>query len=513
MRRVMPVHPGCGTGSSQAPRKTPGRRRHRTALRSLVAGLFFAATAFTTTAMGASMAGHGDLLERPFAIYAEVLRSPRVLLDGLPFSLPLIAFLLAHESGHWIACRRRGLDAGPPFFLPAPNLIGTFGAFLRVRSPLRSRGEVVEVGAAGPLLGLAVCLPLLVAGVRQAVVVGVPTGFSRACLGPADLPLGRPVLLRLVVHVVHGPLAPGTALRLGPAGVAAWFGLLVTTLNLFPAGQLDGGHVVYGLAPRWHRTVSWIVFGVAVGLGLLAWVGWFVWSAVIAVMRGRHPPVPEPSPPSARARVAGILCLLAFPLCVAPVPLRLEVPRVSLPGGGDPHAPLAVHVHRNRAEPVRAKDDGVRSPEPLDDLGLRMTPWVVQAHRDEDGPGVDRPDEGRGARGAAAVVARLQDGRPFDSVPYEFSLAPRLQIAGEEDPRPASSHSDPQDEGCVVVLQRRRPWRPQDLHPEAARLQEVAFLQVPYRHPPSRRLPGRILPARARPVPEGPPDRPDLERP
>jgi len=286
--------------------------------------LLFLATALTTTTMGSAMAGPGDaFLENPFAPYAELVRAPWLLLRGLSFSVPLLAILLAHEMGHYGACRRYRMRATLPHFLPAPTLIGTFGAFIRIRSPIAGRRELIVVGAAGPLLGLAVCIPVLFLGMPGCETVVVPDEVAGCLLGPGDIPFGRPLILCPILDLWFGPLGAGEALRLGPAALAGWFGLLVTALNLFPAGQLDGGHVVYGLAPRWHRPVSWAMLLVVLFLGVFFWPGWLFWGLVMAVMGARHPRVYDEALPPLAIRGVGALCLLLFPLCLTPMPIRL----------------------------------------------------------------------------------------------------------------------------------------------------------------------------------------------
>jgi membrane-associated protease RseP (regulator of RpoE activity) len=291
--------------------------------RVLLPALLLALTALTTTAMGAAMAGPHGVLDNPFGIYPRIARHPRLLFDGLTFSVPLLGILLAHELGHYLACRRRCLQATLPYFLPAPTLVGTFGAFIRIRSPLTGRRDLMEVAAGGPLLGFLVCLPVLVLGVAGCRNVAVDPEWTGVLLGPDGVVFGAPLLMKALLWFRFGSMEPGAAVQLGPVALAGWFGLLITAMNLFPAGQLDGGHVVYALAPRRHRWVSWGVLVAVLLMGAFLWVGWLVWGIVLAVMGPRHPAVADPAPPPGTHVTAGWLCLVLFVLCLTPVPILI----------------------------------------------------------------------------------------------------------------------------------------------------------------------------------------------
>jgi membrane-associated protease RseP (regulator of RpoE activity) len=165
--------------------------------------------------------------------------------DGLLLMTALMSILLAHEMGHYVACRHYRVDATLPFFLPVPviSLVGTLGAFIRIRSRFPNRRALFDIGIAGPLAGFAVCLPVLVLGLREARVL--PT--------PSDSPLlefADPLLMQWTISWIKGAIPEGHTVFIGPLGLAAWFGLLVTALNLIPVGQLDGGHVTYALFGR-----------------------------------------------------------------------------------------------------------------------------------------------------------------------------------------------------------------------------------------------------------------------
>ncbi len=238
--------------------------------------------------------------------------------DGLLLVVGLLSILLAHEMGHYLAARRYGVDATLPFFIPFPvplfTLVGTFGAFIRIRSPIPNRKALFDIGVAGPLAGFVVCLPVLWIGIAQAAVV--PSNAAGV-----GIPLGDPLLFQWVAHLVRGAPLPGTTLELGPLGLAAWFGLLVTALNLMPIGQLDGGHVTYALLGKRAHKISIVGSWVAVAL-IYFGPSWIVWAILMRVLGRRHPPTLDDaaSVGSGRAWV-GLLALLVFAVSFVPDPI------------------------------------------------------------------------------------------------------------------------------------------------------------------------------------------------
>lgn len=297
--------------------------------------LLFLLTLLSTTLSGALFAGRDALLWREVPLGPWVLPLPgRILpaqlVPGLWFSLPLLGVLLAHELGHYLVARRRGLDVSPPYFLPAPlplNLIGTFGAFIRLRSPMINRALLLDVGAAGPLASFVLSLPLAAVGLRLSVVgesvYDTPTRFL-VPLGTEDaLPVGG----SLAFHALAGVFAPGAGtVVLHPLALAAWLGLFVTALNLFPLSQLDGGHVLFALAGRRQRLAALAFLATLLLLGL-RWPGWWLWAGLVLVVgRGSvaHPPVFDPHYPlsPARRRIAWA-CIAMLALSFVPVPFAL----------------------------------------------------------------------------------------------------------------------------------------------------------------------------------------------
>lgn len=290
------------------------------------------ATLASTTFAGALLAGYAPdpwiLPLGPLEVPLPAELSVAGMARGLSFSLPLLAILLAHEMGHYVLARRRMLDASPPWFVPVPwllSLIGTLGAFIRLRSPLPGRAALLDVGAAGPLAGALVALPVTAAGLALSTPAprllydGAPAVFL-AVDGAPQLVLGQSLLFKMLAAA----FAPDgvTSLLLHPTALAGWVGLLFTTLNLLPVSQLDGGHVVYALVGGRQRWIGAAMLAALLALGF-AWPGWWLWAGLILVVgRGRlaHPPVLDDAFPLDPARRAvAWACIALFLLTFVPV--------------------------------------------------------------------------------------------------------------------------------------------------------------------------------------------------
>ena len=248
-----------------------------------------------------------------------------VLAGGSLYALCTILILGSHEMGHYLYCRRYGVDATLPYFLPAPPpfLFGTFGAVIRMHPPIPGRRALFDIGIAGPIAGFLAALPVLVYGVATSVVVPMPTDTT------AFLEFGDPLLITLFTRAIHGSLPEGSTLLMSPALMAGWFGLLVTAMNLFPVGQLDGGHVSFALSSRTHRAIARIVatamlFLVIGGLALQIVNAWSLWSIVLLFLsRFRHPPVEAADEPLGPARIAlAVSAAVIFAVSFMPVPLH-----------------------------------------------------------------------------------------------------------------------------------------------------------------------------------------------
>ncbi len=267
------------------------------------------------------------------------------VLDGVAFSLCLVAILGSHEMGHWWLARWHGVDASLPYFIPLPHLgFGTLGAVIRIRSRIPTRNALVDIGAAGPLAGFVVALLVLLWGYAHATLVDVPVlasvfpphesafGVLRLLLAghPPDVigqSFGDNLLTLLLQRLLVGPLPEGKDVLANPYIVAGWFGCLVTTLNLFPIGQLDGGHLAFANLGR--RAVG---LGKLAALGLLGLVlffnvSWLVWLLVASLVVGfRHPEVERPEEPlDGRRLLLCMACLVVFLLCLTPSPVQLQM--------------------------------------------------------------------------------------------------------------------------------------------------------------------------------------------
>jgi membrane-associated protease RseP (regulator of RpoE activity) len=259
---------------------------------------------------------------------AYALGHPSFIFEGLKFSASLMAILLAHEAGHYIACRRYRVDATLPFFipLPPPFIAGTLGAFIKIKSPIPTRRALFDIGVAGPLAGFVVIVPVALA----ALLTAAPSTAGPLAADTVVVFFNDPLLLRLLAGAVGLADLPGIAPN--PFYFAAWIGLLVTSLNLLPVGQLDGGHAVYALfGRRVHARTGQLAFA---GMLMLAPLGWlwhgapsgFLYAALLFVMlRVRHPEAGDEGEPLGRLRLTvAFLTLAVFLLCFLPFPLTIR---------------------------------------------------------------------------------------------------------------------------------------------------------------------------------------------
>src|ERR1700742_698712 len=228
---------------------------------------------------------------------------------GIPFSACLLGILTAHEFGHYVLCVRRKVFATLPFFIPAPTLIGTMGAFIRITSPIRSRIDLFDIGIAGPIAGFVVAVPVLVSGLLHSkLLIGAAADAAKiaATKGPnvdgSSIILGLPLIFHLIQWMLTALGSKAAVaqialpnLYLHPIAVAAWAGMFATAMNLLPGGQLDGGHIVFAVNPRWHRPVSLLSIVVLLPLGWFYWTGWIIW-AIVLRFTGHHPDVPTHPP-------------------------------------------------------------------------------------------------------------------------------------------------------------------------------------------------------------------------
>jgi membrane-associated protease RseP (regulator of RpoE activity) len=310
----------------------PGSREPRAIFRDGIPPLnlaLFAITLLTTTMAGAYMAGADVALRHPFASLAG-------LASGLSFSLPLMAILLAHEMGHYVTARRNDVNTSLPYFIPAPFpswfFIGTFGAFIRLRQMPPTRRVMFDIGAAGPWAGMMIALPCVMLGLHLSDIQPLTQGSG-------GLELGNSLLFYGLSRWMLGVNPDLVNVNLHPIAFAGWIGFLVTTLNLLPVGQFDGGHVLYALAPRHHRKISTLfVLGcvlmvvIPLAIGQSFWGGWLLW-AVIAVALGLgHPSTVDRNAPLGRGRtIAAWLTVALFLLTFMPNPISISAPDENAP--------------------------------------------------------------------------------------------------------------------------------------------------------------------------------------
>jgi membrane-associated protease RseP (regulator of RpoE activity) len=296
--------------------------RHRYWLHALL----FLATVFTTLCIGARMQYNFNMSRPGFAVDADyfpwawALSDYHNLLLGLPFSLSLLGILTVHELGHYILCVRRKVFATLPFFIPAPTLIGTFGAFIRIKSPIRTRKDLFDIGIAGPIAGFVVAVPILFYGLLASKPLtasdnqwGVLFGF------PLIYQASQWVLTALGSH------APAATLQMGqiyphPTAIAAWVGMFATSLNLLPGGQLDGGHILFSVNPRLHRTVTYLAIAALLPLSWFYWAGWLLWAVVLRIT-SQHPAVPPWPELDGKRKALAVVALLILLLTFAYNPL------------------------------------------------------------------------------------------------------------------------------------------------------------------------------------------------
>jgi membrane-associated protease RseP (regulator of RpoE activity) len=287
--------------------------------------LLLLATVFTTLVVGARMeynflhnlpvlAAGGEFL--PFFQLGWILHSPARLLLGIPFAGALLIILLAHEMGHYYYCLKYGVYATLPFFIPAPTLIGTMGAFILIRSPIRSRSDLFDIGIAGPIAGFI----LSVLALFFAIFLSRPMAPGMAA---PDILLGYP----LIFHFAHwlGPYSrlPMDHMQLHPIAIAAWVGMFATALNLLPGGQLDGGHIVFSLWPRAHRWVSMLSLVGLIFLGYFRhWEGWYVWAVLLFLSGLRHPRVSPWPGLDGKRKLLALFALAMLILTIVPTPFH-----------------------------------------------------------------------------------------------------------------------------------------------------------------------------------------------
>ncbi len=272
----------------------------------LVNLVLFILTVFTTLVVGVTLKGIN-----PFIGF------PGSLVHGIPFSFSLLLILGCHELGHYFASRRHDVEATLPYFLPVPHpLLGTLGAFIRIKSPIPSRKVLLDIGAAGPIVGALVALPITVVGIHLSRYVPRETAEGGILMGSS-------LLFGFLENLVKGSAPQGHDLLLNPMAYAGWFGFFITSLNLFPLGQLDGGHIAYALLGKNHRFVARAFFLILLGLGFL-WPGYWFWAFLTLFLGLDHPPpLNNVTRLDGRRRTVAWISFLLFIITFVPVPFKV----------------------------------------------------------------------------------------------------------------------------------------------------------------------------------------------
>ena len=265
--------------------------------------ILFILTILTTLFAGAMMEG------------ADIFQSPLELIKGFPFSITLMLILGTHEFGHYYYAQKHGVDATLPYFIPAPTVIGTFGAFIKINSPIRKKSALLQIGAAGPIAGFIVAVPALIIGLTQSTVITLDETFEGMRLGDSLLMMG-------LTGIIFPGLGPNQDILLHSVAFAGWIGLLVTMLNLLPIGQLDGGHIAYAMLGEKYDKVAIIALLSLIPLSYFS-LNWLIWGALILILMRtvKHPPVMNIHEPlSYKDKKIGYMCLAIFIFCFIPAP-------------------------------------------------------------------------------------------------------------------------------------------------------------------------------------------------
>jgi membrane-associated protease RseP (regulator of RpoE activity) len=268
--------------------------------------ILFIITFFTTVLAGALQSG------------VNVIEEPEKFYKGLPFSLTLMSILLAHELSHYVASRKHNVQATLPYFIPAPTLIGTFGAFIKMKSPVTTRKALLDIGISGPLAGFIISVIVSVIGLFLSKVV--PVQETKEALG-----LGDSLLFSTLSQMILDYQPGSQDILLHPVAFAGWIGFFVTSLNLLPIGQLDGGHIAYALFGERHAYLSKVLIPILFLLGIFLWEGWALWAIVLLILGLKHPPIYYSEIPlDSGRRFLGWLGFLIFIITFIPEPFKIS---------------------------------------------------------------------------------------------------------------------------------------------------------------------------------------------
>ncbi len=313
----MPIAPAEMPSSAGTRAKSPTNDKSRPWKHVVL----FVITLFSMVAAGAMQQGAN--------VFASIASLPQ-LVEGIPFAATLLGVLTAHEFGHYFAARKWGVKASLPYFIPLPyvSFLGTLGAVIKIRSPIPNNRALLDIGAAGPLAGLIIALAACIIGLPQSTIV------EDRYFHWDPIQLGAPLIFTGLSNLFLPGVASNQMVLLSPVAFAGWVGLFITAFNLFPVGQLDGGHIVYALFRHWHRLIGRVTFVALLGMGLFNILSplwgrlqgspvWLVLAFLLLLLGREHPSPSDPGTPlDPRRRRVGYLCLAVFVLCFTPVPFR-----------------------------------------------------------------------------------------------------------------------------------------------------------------------------------------------
>lgn len=283
--------------------------------------ILFIATLFSTFFVGITWSlsfKYADVFSQSpqIDLNVKVFEDPQIISLSIVYAIVLIGILLGHELGHFLACQYYKIDATLPYFIPAPTLIGTLGAFIKIKSPITRKQQLFDIGIAGPLVGFILSVPTLIYGLSLSrAVPAIPREGS--------LIFGEPLILKIVGSMIFKNIPPDFDVILHPVAFAGWVGIFVTALNLFPIGQLDGGHISYALLGPKSRNLAKLFLGIFIFMAIFFWIGWFIWVFIIFLMGLRHPRViDEETPLSPRRKFLGFVVFIIFILSFIPDPIK-----------------------------------------------------------------------------------------------------------------------------------------------------------------------------------------------
>ena len=238
------------------------------------------------------------------------------LRGGLPYSISLLFILSCHEFGHFFAAAAFGVKSSYPYFIPFPSLIGTMGAVINIKSKIPNRRALLYIGASGPIAGFIASTVILAVGMYFSEIKPLPPVDSGAIV------LGEPLLVKIIVYFMYYYIPWGQDLVLSPLAAAGWVGCLVTSINLMPLGQLDGGHILYAIAEKIQKTAGWTAFAALLVMSYF-FIGWLIWiPLILIIIKVGHPPVAEDVKLSLGEKLIGLACIAILALTFIPVPIR-----------------------------------------------------------------------------------------------------------------------------------------------------------------------------------------------